>query len=170
MKGTQMTKGNMVVRTGILLAALLAIGLITRFPALQFPYLYALHGVLAAPFFAALAMWHFTHRGGVGLLAIATLGMAAILGAMSAIMGLSFLLLAVCLVVSYALLKRLVPSTRNLVCAITFGALQYPCALVVGILSGSYLPSGDSVPVILLLVLISVGLAMLGGLLLAHDR
>lgn len=166
MNDTQMTKGGMVVRAVILLVALLAIGLITRFPALQFPQLYALHGVLTAPFFAALAMWHFTHRGGVGLLAIATLGMAAILGAMNAVMGLSFLLLAVCLAVSYALTTGLESSTRNLVCAITFGALVYPCTLVVGVLSGWYRFSVDSLPVILLLVLISVGLAVFGGRLL----
>ena len=170
MNDTQMTKGNTVVRTVILLVALLAIGVITRFPALQFPQLYALHGVLTAPFFAAMAMWHFTHRGGVGLLVIATLGMAAILGAMTVVMGLSFLLLAVCLAASYALMTGLEPSTRNLVCAITFGALVYPCALVVGILSRWYLISVDSLPVILLLVLVSVGLAAFGSLLLVKRQ
>lgn len=159
---------NPVIRTALLLAALLAIGLVTRFPALQFPYLYALHGVLSAPFFSALALWHFNRGGGVWALAIALGAMAAVLGMMSPVMSLSFVLLAVLTLAAYGLLLRAKSSKRNLVCAVAFGALGYPCTLTVGIASGSYLGFMESLPAIFILFIIALGLSLFAVLLLAR--
>lgn len=156
---------NVVVRTVILFAVLFAIGLITRLPAWQFPQFYALHGVLAAPFFSALALWHFNRQGSIIQLFIGVLAMAAVLGAMSAVMGLSFLLLAVCTLAAYGVLGLVAPERRNFACAVLFGALDYPCALVVGILLGSYAFSYDALLVMVILLIVSIALSLFAALL-----
>ncbi len=161
---------NSVARTLVLFVALLIIGLVTRFPALQFPQLYALHGVFAAPFFSALALWHFNRAGNVGSLFVAVLGLAAVLGSMSLVMGLSFLALAVCLLVFRCVLGKMNPARRDIACAVLFGALDYPCALVVGIASGSYVGTPEATPIILLLAAVAVGLSLLAALLLAKEE
>lgn len=170
MKSINSFLDNSVVRTLLVLVALIGIGLVTRLPAWQFPQLYALHGVLAAPFFSALALWHFNRKGNVWQLFIAVLGLAAFLGVMNAVMGLSFLLLALCLLVAYGLVRKVDPGRRGFMCAVVFGALNYPCALVVGVALGSYAFSVASVPTILLLVVLAVALSLFGALLVAKVK
>lgn len=165
MKGGAAVLRNPLVRALLLFAALIAVGLATRFPALQLPQLYALHGVLAAPFFSAIALLHFERGGGVGSLLAATLAVAGVLGAMSAVMGLSFVLLAVGLLGVRGLTRVFVCAQRDAVCATVFGALDYPCALGAGIVLGSYGFASESVLTMLLLVALATGLSLLGALL-----
>ncbi len=153
-------------RTALLLIVLFVVGFATRFPALQFPQFYALHGVLSAPFFSAVALWHFNRSGGVWELFAATLALAAVLGIMSAVMGLSFLLLTLCLLMAYGLTMKLRRETRSFVCSVAFGALDYACALVAGVALGSYAFSSEVFLNIALLVLLSASLAFLAALLL----
>ena len=153
------------VRTALLLVVLFAVGFATRFPALQFPQLYAFHGVLAAPFFSAAALWHFNRSGSVWELFVATLALAAVLGIMSAVMGLSFLFLGLCLLVAYGLTGNLNRDTRLFACSVAFGALDYVCALVAGVALGSYAFSSEIYLSIALLTLLSVSLAFLAALL-----
>lgn len=161
---------NPVGRAVLLFVVLLAIGLLTRFPAWQFPHLYALHGVLAAPFFSALALWHFEREGSVWQVLVAILGLAALLGVMNVVMGLSFLLLALCLFVTYGIMYKADPRKRTLVCAVAFGALDYPCTLAVGIALGSYSFSAEAVLTILLLAVLAVGLSLFGALLVSKPE
>ena len=136
-----MNKENLIdkpiVRTLVLFVILLSVGLITRAPAWAFPSVYALHGVLASPFFAALAFWHFRRNGTLVQFEVAVLLLAAFLGVMSLIMGLSFLVLAVITGLIYAALVKIPKMRRNTITAVCFGALDYPITLVVGIISGS---------------------------------
>lgn len=172
-KGVQMKYNPALidpVKTVILFALLLVIGLVTRFPAWQFPHLFALHGVLAAPFFSALAMWHFNRKGSVWTLFMAVLLLAVFLGIMSLVMGLGFLFLASLLLVVYALPGKGDVSRRHVGCAVAFGALEYPCALVAGIAFGSYAPSFESLPTIGVLTLLALALALLGALPLAKTK
>lgn len=156
---------NPLVRALLLFAALMAVGLATRFPALQFPQLYALHGVLAAPFFSAIAVLHFERGGGVGSLLAATLAVAGVLGVMSAVMGLSFVLLSVGLLGVRGLTRVVGPARWDAVCATAFGALDYPCALVAGAALGSYAFGLEAVSTMLLLAALAAGLSLLGVLL-----
>lgn len=152
-------------RAAILFALLLLIGFMTRFPALAFPQFYALHGVLAAPFFSAVAYWHFK-RGGKPLeLFAAVLALAAVLGAMSVVMGLGFLLLALCLLAACAFSSSLRADAQLLVRATLFGVLDYPCALVSGVALGSYAFSGEAWVTIGLLLALSLALAFFAALL-----
>ena len=62
------------------------------------------------------------------------------------------------------------PARRDIACAVLFGALDYPCALVVGIASGSYVGTPEATPIILLLAAVAVGLSLLAALLLAKEE
>lgn len=147
-----------------LFAALFAIGLVTRMPAWQFPQIYALHGVMAAPFCAALASWHFSRGGSVFQLAAATALLALVLGMMSAAMGLGFAAVAALTLVAWAFLGRCAEGARRLATATVFGALCYPCALGVGLAMGSYRASSDAVLPIVLLLALSAALSLIGAL------
>ena len=161
---SQGSTGRAVLRVLALFATLFIIGLVTRMPAWQFPQVYALHGVLAAPFCAALAAWHFS-RGGTALqLACATVLLALVLGAMSLAMGLGFAAVAVLTLAVWAALGRASGSTRRGATAVAFGALDYPCALGVGIALGSYGPSVEAVPLIAVLLALSVALSVFGAM------
>lgn len=163
-KVSQGSTGHAVLRVLALFATLFIIGLVTRMPAWQFPQVYALHGVLAAPFCAALAAWHFS-RGGTALqLACATVLLALVLGAMSLAMGLGFAAVAVLTLAVWAALGRASGSTRRGATAVAFGALDYPCALGVGIALGSYGPSVEAVPFIAVLLALSVALSVFGAM------
>lgn len=160
---SQISIGRRALRVAVLFAALFAIGLATRMPAWQFPQIYALHGVLAAPFCAALAAWHFS-RGGTALsLAAATALLALVLGMMSAAMGLGFAAVAVLTLAVWGVLDAVSAGSRRLVTAVAFGALDYPCALAVGLLLGSYRPGAEAVPTIALLLVLAVALSLLGA-------
>lgn len=161
---SQISIGRRALRVVVLFAALFAIGLVTRMPAWQFPQLYALHGVLAAPFCAALAAWHFS-RGGTALsLAAATALLALVLGMMSAAMGLGFAAVAALTLAEWGTLGAMRAGHRRLITAVAFGALDYPCALAVGLLLGSYRPGAEAVPAIVLLLVLAVALSLLGAL------
>lgn len=160
---SELSIGRRILRVAVLFAALFAIGLATRMPAWQFPQLYALHGVLAAPFCAALAAWHLSRGGSVLSLAAATALLALVLGMMSAAMGLGFAAVAVLTLVAWALLGALPAGHRRLITAVVFGALDYPCALVVGVLLGSYRPGAEAAPMIALLLVLAVALSLLGA-------
>ena len=128
--------GKVVLRVLILFTLLFLIGLITRMPAITLPQFYALHGLLAAPFCAALAQWHFQHKGCVWQLALATGVFALVLGMMSPVMGCGFATVAVITLVVGLVVQPKLSQARKLAVSVTFGALNYPCALVVGILFG----------------------------------
>lgn len=161
---------NPVVRTVALFSALLAIGLVTRFPAWQFPHLYALHGVLAAPFFSALALWHFNRDGTVAQLVVATLAMAVSLNVMSEVMGLSFLFLATSTLVVCMALRNVAPERKRFVCAVAFGMFDYPCALLAGILVGSYVFSFGVLPTMALLFAVALTLSLFASLLMTKPK
>lgn len=154
-----------VVRTVLLFAMLFLIGFATRFPALILAHIYALHGVLAAPFFAAVAFWHFRRGGTVPELFAATLALAAVLGAMNLVMGLSFLLLALCLLAVSAFLLRVLPQKWLAASSVLFGALDYPCALAAGVALGSYAFSGETWVFVVVLLVLALALACLAVLL-----
>lgn len=159
---SQISVGRRVLRVGVLFAALFAIGLVTRMPAWQFPQVYALHGVLAAPFCGALALWHFS-RGGTALqLACATGILALVLGMMSLAMGLGFAVVAVLTLAAWAMLGRAPENLRRQGTAVLFGALDYPCALGVGLALGSFRTSVEGVPLIALLLVLSAALSLFG--------
>lgn len=155
---------QIAVRIVILFSLLLLIGLITRMPALAFPQLYALHGVLAAPFGSALAHWHFRHDGSVGELVVATGLLALMLGIMSPVMGFGFASVAAILLIGGSIAKVCQSETNELLVAVIFGAANYPCALVYGVLFGSYFPSAESAVTILVLLGLSCTLSLLGAL------
>lgn len=154
-----------VARTVLLFALLLLVGFATRFPALAFPQFYALHGVLAAPFFSAIAYWHFGRKGTALELFAAVLALAAVLGAMSVVMGLSFLVLALCLLAACALSSSLRFERQLPVRATLFGLLDYPCALASGVALGSYAFSGEAWVIVGLLLVLSLALALFAVLL-----
>ena len=155
--------GNVAVRTVVLFVALFAIGVATRFPALQFSGIYALHGVFAAPFFAALAMVHFDRDGGVGPLLVATLCLAALLGAMSPVMGGGFALSALALVASWFATGRCVQRRQTFASAVAYGAFGYFGALLFGILFGSYLFDATVIAQIVACSILATALAVLGA-------
>ncbi|MBU5405938.1 hypothetical protein KQI08_08450 [Paraeggerthella hongkongensis] len=161
---------NPIVQALSLFFLLMAIGLVTRFPAHQFPQIYALHGVLTAPFFSIIALWHLNRQGSILTLLVATLALAAVLGSMSITMGLSFALLAICLLATYGFLWKLDFKKRRFWCAVAFGGLDYPCTLFTGVALGSYAISGDSIVIVLLLSALSIALASFASLLLADKR
>lgn len=154
---------NPIVRTAGLFVALFAIGFATRMPAWQFPHIYALHGVLAAPFCAALAAWHLVRGGSVVQLVAATALLAVVLGMMSPAMGLSFVLVAALTLAVRACLRSVPAAMRSVAVAAVFGALDYPCALAVGLALGSYGPSAEALPMIALLLALSVALSLFGA-------
>ena len=147
---------NPIVRTAGLFVALFAIGFATRMPAWQFPHIYALHGVLAAPFCAALAAWHLVRGAATALLAV-------VLGMMSPAMGLSFALVAALTLAVRACVRSVPAAMRSVAVAAVFGALDYPCALAVGLALGSYGPSAEALPMIALLLALSVALSLFGA-------
>lgn len=148
------------VLTVLLFVGLLAIGLVTRAPAWMFPQYYALHGVLAAPFCSALALWHLRRGGSVYELIAATALLALVLGMMSPAMGLGFAAVAVVTLVVWAALGRCTEKTRCFATAVVFGASDYPCAVVVGVALGTYGPSVESLLVIVVLLILSIALAV----------
>ena len=75
--------------------------------------IYALHGVLAAPFCAALAAWHLVRGGSVVQLVAATALLAAVLGMMSPAMGLSFALVAALTLAVRACLRSVPAAMRS---------------------------------------------------------
>lgn len=154
---------NPVASALLLFAALFVIGLVTRMPARAFPALYALHGVLAAPFCAALAQWWFRRGGGAGPLLVGVCLLSVVLGVMSLAMGLGFALVCLVTLAAWLLLARAGAGTRRFVTAVVLGAADYPCAVVAGALLGSYGFSMESVPVMVILLLLSVALAVLGA-------
>lgn len=164
MRANERRPEQIAVRIAILFLLLLLIGLVTRMPALAFPQFYALHGVLAAPFCAALAQWHFQHNGGVGELAAATGILALVLGVMSPVMGFGFGAVAVLALLVGLLAKVRSSASRRLAVSLVYGALQYPCALVCGVLFGSYFPSAESAVTITILLGLSCALSLLGAL------
>lgn len=152
-----------VVLTVMLFVALFVIGLVTRAPAWMFPQYYALHGVLAAPFCAALALWHLRRGGSVYELVAATALLALVLGMMSPAMGLGFAAVAVVTLAVWAALGRCSEGTRRFATAVVFGAVDYPCAVVVGVALGTYGPSVESLLAIVVLLILSIALAVLGA-------
>ncbi|MCI9261103.1 hypothetical protein [uncultured Adlercreutzia sp.] len=156
-------------RVVFLFAALFLIGLVTRMPAWMFPQYYALHGVLASPFCAALALWHFRRGGTVGQLVLATVLLAAVLGAMSAAMGLGFAAVALVMLVA-GLLRGGMGSRRAFALAVLFGAVDYPCAVMVGVALGTYGASAASVPVVTVLLILSIALAFFGACLVPSSQ
>lgn len=80
-------KDNPFARVAVLFLFLLAIGLLTRAPAHALSQFYGLHGVLSAPLFAALATWHLDCRGRLWQLLAAVGIIAALLGMMNLVMG-----------------------------------------------------------------------------------
>lgn len=148
------------VRVAVLFAALFLIGLATRMPAWMFPQFYALHGVLASPFCAALALWHLRRGGSVGQLALATGLLAAVLGAMSLAMGLGFAAVALVTLGAGAALGGMPRDRRAFAVAVIFGAVDYPCAVAVGVALGTYGASVESLPVIGVLLFLSLALAL----------
>lgn len=158
---------RIAVRVAVLFLILFLIGLLTRMPARAFPQLYALHGVLAAPFCAALAQWHFQHNGSVKELAIATALLALVLGAMSPVMGVGFAAVAVILLIVGIIAKARRSEFSELLVSTVFGAFNYPCALMCGILFGSYLPSLESAVTIVVMFGLSCMLSLFGAFLLS---
>lgn len=159
---------NVAVRTVALFVALCVIGVGTRFPALQFSGIYALHGVFAAPFFAALAMVHFDRDGGIGPLLVATLCLAALLGAMSPVMGGGFALSALALTASWFVAGRRAQGQRTFASAVVYGAFGCFGALLFGILFGSYLFDATVIVQIIACSVLAIALAVLGAVVAAR--
>lgn len=153
-----------LIRTLALFAILLAIGMATRFPALQFPQLYALHGVLAAPFCAAAAYWSLRREDSALPLFLATALLALVLGMMSPVMGMSFGTLAALTVIVWFAFSKARASTRVFATAFLFGTLDYLCVLFSGIAFGSYACGPNALSSIIPMALIGCGLALLGAL------
>lgn len=157
-------KDNPFARVAVLFLFLLAIGLLTRAPAHALSQFYGLHGVLSAPLFAALATWHLDCRGRLWQLLAAVGIIAALLGMMNLVMGVSFLLLALGLMLAYGLTASMRESSRWAVCGAAFGALSYPCTVISGVLLGSYAFLPSMAGEIVLLSALSLALGALGSL------
>ncbi len=151
------------LRVAALFAILFLIGFTMRIPAIWLSGFYGMHGVLSAPFFGALAMWHYRHDGAGWQLVAATLLLAALLGMMSPVMGVTFASMAV-----IAGVVRSVVGGRghgDLVSAAVFGAVSYPCTLAAGIALGSYFPTSSSVLTIVVMAVLGIALSVFGALL-----
>ena len=156
----------------MLTAALFCIGMATRMPALFLNGYYALHGVLAAPFYAALLAWYINRYDAVWSFACAAGAYGAILGAMQPIMAAGAVVPMAFALLAYRLLADSPSNRRAAICAFIFGACAYPSVAGVGILTGSYAPSPSQLPQMALLGLIAILLAGLGTILIlpSSDR
>lgn len=146
------------------LIALFITGFITRFPTIYLTHIYALHGVLAAPFYAAIAYVNFEKKGHLGHLVAATLILAAILSKMSPVMGLSFALLSIITLIVGCVMNLMGASTQTttLILSITYGTLNYFCTLATGVLKQTFFFTPDIYLSLTLFAVLSCLLSVVG--------
>lgn len=147
----------------LLFAAFFLIGLVTRLPAMHFSSYYALHGVFAAPFYAALIAWYSTKQHRFWPVAVASSAYGCVLGSMQPIMGIGAL---VPLALASATLVFLRNSTNDLIAtlpAIIFGASAYPATITAGMTFSSTVTSADILLQFIAFSAIALGLAILGA-------
>lgn len=157
-------KNSNVVHALVLFVVFLLVGLVTRPPALAFPQFYGLHGVLSAPFFAAVAAWYLKRFDSVGPVFAGVALLAVLLSLMSPIMGMGFALVALVPTIAYVVLKATGFTSYGFVAAVAFGALCHPAAVLAGAVSGTYLVAGESLLVQLVMLALSVVLALFAAL------
>lgn len=152
-----------ILRVLVLFLLLLGIGLLARVPAHLVTQVFAFHGVLVAPFYAAVVYWHLTRQGTMTELVIATALLAVFLGMMSPVMGMSFALVAVFAAVVDGLLRSVSHDRRVFWDASVFGALVFPCTVASGLLTGAYVETSTTIVSDVLFTALSFGLAVLGA-------
>lgn len=157
------TRLRFALRVALLFVALFLAAFLTRLPAIYFASIYALHGVLAAPFFAAIATLN-VRKGGVGWEFVAALAvLAAVLGAMSPVMGLGFAIVAIVYAGAWFGFAGISMSKRAVTCGALLGLACYAAPVCLGIAFGSYMVTGGSAPQIALLALVSIALGAGGA-------
>lgn len=158
---------KVVLQTVILFIALFAIGLLTRLPALSFIDFYALHAVLAAPFYALLlTTFTYTLKRYLPVF-LASLLYACCLGAMHIAMGLSVLFSAIVALVVLLILRNANNELRSFGVGLAFGAASYPATLIAGSLLGSHhmIFAVENILFVVIVLLISIAISLLGALL-----
>ena len=154
---------RVAARVALLFAALFAAAFLTRLPAVYLAGAYALHGVLAAPFFGAIAAVN-VRKGGAGWeFAAALAALAFVLGAMSPVMGLGFAVVAVAYALAWRALKAFAASARVTVCGAVVGLACYIAPVCIGAACGSYLVSAGSALQLLLLAASATASGALGA-------
>lgn len=148
----------------LLFVTLFAIALITRMPAMYFANIYALHGVLSAALFAAVLAFCFTRHIAAWQYCVAVVVLAGILGLMSPVMGLSFLIVAVFVLLVSAALIGLDLSAKALTCGVVVGLACYLAPVIAGVIFGSFVFAGGAVLQVVLLALVSGLLGAAGAM------
>lgn len=154
---------------GALFLALVVFGLATRPLALLLSGLYAFHAVLIAlPSACALAYCLRKSRS-IAACAVAVSLFAAMLGCMSPLMGwAAFAPMALAGIVWVAA-HRLAPNRRACAAGFAYGALYYPCTIVLSVAFGGtmFALGGESLAKVLVSAALGVALSGLGVLLAA---
>ena len=154
-------------RVIFMVIALFIAAFITRIPAINFPYIYALHGVLAAPFFSAVAIINLKKANPFWEYAVSVLLLAGALGSMSMVMGLSFVLVAFIYMLFCLISFVVISKTNHLLSGCIIGLFCYLSAVLVGVIFGSFAISFSNLPQVLLLTISSGLLGLLGAKLVA---
>lgn len=150
------------LQVGVLVVILFSIGLLTRFPAKAFHQYFALHAVLAAPFYALTVKTYLEGFKRYFPLAVASGVYALILGSLQLIMGVSTFLPALLGGLLYVLLKGEPAKKRAVWSAFVYAVSCYPITLMASVFLGSGgLMSGMGLFTALVLWLVSVGLSIL---------
>lgn len=157
----KLSAGKAALFTLLLFVLFIAIGLITRMPALALPAFYGLHAVFAAPFFAFVAAWFCKKYQVIWSVPVALVLCAAFLGMMSPAMGLSFLAPAA-VILAILLAMKASGNAPFTACAVGI-ALFYPFTVLIGIAFGGYMVSGIAWLTVVGLTLIGAVLAAAGA-------
>lgn len=151
----------------VLVIAFFTIGLLTRMPALGFREFYALHGLLAAPFYSFLIAVYLRWAKAPIPLFVASCIYGCCLGAMQIVMGASVFIATFAAIIAVLIVRDRGSDIKAIVGACVYGSLAYPATLAAGFLFGSYsmsLSMGSAIQ-IAILALLGLALALITALL-----
>lgn len=150
----------------IVFVALLSLGLLTREPAKSFD-IYALHAILAAPFYAFVCAVTLKYLKSVVPFVCGASLYGIVLGSLQMVMGISVLIPLAFSVAGYFLARYLMQEKRILMTSLVFSGLVYPVTVLAGVLTGSYFIAWSSFSTVLQLVLfalLATALGLMGAL------
>lgn len=144
---------------------LAVIGLATRPVAQAMTSYYAVHAVLASPFYA-FAMTLFVRRQvPVWALFLASCAFGLVMSVMTPVMGASVIAPALCSLVVWAVMRRSSLERIAVACGAVFGGTCYLATVIAGTMLGSFAPAGGSrLMEALIMSLLGAALAILGSL------
>jgi|GEM_PF-4685863 len=150
-----------------LTVAFFSIGLLTRIPALYFSEIYALHALLASPFYAILVGCYLETYKKIYPVAAAIVIYGAYLGSMHFIMALGAIAPLLFTLGVYFLLLNSDFEKRVFFAATIYASLGYPITVLSGLSFGNYHLAWSSEQIIFLILycIVSISLGVIGALL-----